>query len=292
MCNINRDDASGYRLDTLTTHHQYSSPVVQGKEILTTHTDYVTPYPSVLQTISYNFSSTENTSETCAGVVKAHSLFPKNAAQHAADLEMLQHKPELATVFINPETRTIKAVECIQVDGASDEGPSHHETQFYWTERHLKEAKLATLVTTRSSGSSYLNRVELQNGCLSRAHSNLFIPSTLNGSRLMKIFCTETWNLLLKFTFNDAMSVLVDQPLFTYTKVLCLTRKDEKILTYFSKDQSLKKCSYKGRIHLDTVNLRRYGRLETGMQLLDYQASTFFICVAVTSLNAHVLFVN
>ena len=182
MCNINRDDASGYRLDTLTTHHQYSSPVVQGKEILTTHTDYVTPYPSVLQTTSYNFSNTDNTSETCAGVVKAHSLFPKNAAQHAADLEMLQHKPELATVFINPETRTIKAVECIRVDGASNEGPSHHETQFYWTERHLKEAKLATLVTTRSSGSSYLSRVELQNGCLSRAHSNLFIPSALNGS--------------------------------------------------------------------------------------------------------------
>ena len=28
----------------------------------------------------------------------------------------------------------------------------------------------------------YLNRVELQNGCLSLAHANLFIPSTLNGS--------------------------------------------------------------------------------------------------------------
>ena len=37
-------------------------------------------------------------------------------------------------------------------------------------------------MTTRSSGSSYLNRVELQNGCLTEAHSNLFIPSTLKGS--------------------------------------------------------------------------------------------------------------
>ena len=45
---------------------------------------------------------------------------------------------------------------------------------------------LATLVTARSSGSSYLNRVELQNGCLTRGHSNLFIPSTLAGS------CTES----------------------------------------------------------------------------------------------------
>lgn len=38
------------------------------------------------------------------------------------------------------------------------------------------------MVTSRSSGSSYLNRVELQNGCLAKAHSNLFIPSTLKGS--------------------------------------------------------------------------------------------------------------
>ena len=37
-------------------------------------------------------------------------------------------------------------------------------------------------MTTRSSGSSFLNSVELQNGCLSRGHSNLFIPSTLSGS--------------------------------------------------------------------------------------------------------------
>ena len=36
-----------------------------------------------------------------------------------------------------------------------------------------------TLVTTRSSGSSYLNRVELQNGCLSLGHASTFIPSTL-----------------------------------------------------------------------------------------------------------------
>ena len=41
---------------------------------------------------------------------------------------------------------------------------------------------MATLVTARSSGSSFRNRVELQNGCLSRGHSNLFIPSTLAGN--------------------------------------------------------------------------------------------------------------
>ena len=46
-------------------------------------------------------------------------------------------------------------VDCVHVDGASDEGPSHDEVQFWWTCRHLKQGKVATLVTTRSSGSSY-----------------------------------------------------------------------------------------------------------------------------------------
>ena len=30
---VNRDDASRFRLDTLTTHHQYSNPVVKGKKL-------------------------------------------------------------------------------------------------------------------------------------------------------------------------------------------------------------------------------------------------------------------
>lgn len=55
------------------------------------------------------------------------------------------------------------------------------EVQFWWTGRHIEEKKVVTMVTSHSSGSSYLNRVELQNGCLAVAHANLFIPSTLNG---------------------------------------------------------------------------------------------------------------
>ena len=35
------------------------------------------------------------------------------------------------------------------------------------------------MVTARSGGVSYLNCVELQNGCLSLGHANIFIPSTL-----------------------------------------------------------------------------------------------------------------
>ncbi len=51
-----------------------------------------------------------------------------------------------------------------------------------WTARHLSKGTVVTLVTARNSGSSYLNRVELQNGCLAVAHANVFIPSTLGGS--------------------------------------------------------------------------------------------------------------
>ena len=182
LLNINRDDASGFRLDTLTTNKQYANPVVKGQDILTTRTDYVNKYPSVLQTTSYNFSSTDTTIEDCVGVVNASGTYPKNPAQHACDLEMLDSKEELKHVFKNMEMESPKQIECIRVDGATDEGPGHEEVQYWWTLRHIEKKKLATLVTTRSSGSSYLNRVELQNGCLSRSHSNLFIPSTLGGS--------------------------------------------------------------------------------------------------------------
>ena len=81
-----------------------------------------------------------------------------------------------------------KPIECVRVDGASDEEPSHEEVQFFWTARHLTSPTAVTLVTARSGGSSYLNRVELQNGCLTLAHANLFIPSSLGGS----CFSSET----------------------------------------------------------------------------------------------------
>ena len=178
---INRDDQAGFRLDTLSTHHQFTTPIVKGREVLATYTDFVNPYPSVLQTTSYNFSATGTTDEICVGVVKAQPLHSKNPLQHSADMEMLRQEESLKNVFYNTQGVS-KLIDCIRVDGATDEGPSHLEVQYWWTKKHLDERKLVTLVTTRSSGSSYLNRVELQNGCLARAHSNLFIPSTLKGS--------------------------------------------------------------------------------------------------------------
>ena len=186
IMNVNRDDAAGFRLDTMATHRLHRTPMVQGSETTTTYTDYVSKYKAVLQTTSYNFSKTETTLELCAGVVKPVGVFPKNPTQHMQDLQMIEIVPEFLPAFVNPLTGKRKLVECIRVDGASDEGPSHEEVQFLWTARHISKATLATLVTARNSGSSYLNRVELQNGCLALAHANLFIPSTLGGS------CTES----------------------------------------------------------------------------------------------------
>ena len=59
ITNINRDDTSGFRLDTLTMHCKHGTLTVSQQEVLTTHTDYVNRYPSILQTTSYNFTSTK-----------------------------------------------------------------------------------------------------------------------------------------------------------------------------------------------------------------------------------------
>ena len=65
-----------------------------------------------------------------------------------------------------------------------------------------KALVFATIITTRSGGSSYKNRVELQNGCLSRGHSNTFIPSTIAGSNI-----DRDTGALNKENFNMNMAV-------------------------------------------------------------------------------------
>ena len=179
---VGRDDQAGFRLDTMTTSKQNATLCCKDNLPLTTRTDYVNQYPSVLQTTCYNFAATETTSEVCAGVVKAKKLFFKNPAQHYADMMMIEGNEEIKPAFLNPVTGKRKEIECIRVDGGGDEGPVHQEVQYWWTKRHLIKETKAIMVTTRSSGSSYKNRVELQNGCLALGHANLFIPSTLNGS--------------------------------------------------------------------------------------------------------------
>ena len=172
---LNRDDAAGFRLDSTFTHKQHKVLAEAGNPELTTYTDFLNKYTSKLQTTSYMFLGSQTTPEVCAGVVKASLVHEKNPAQHAADLEVLKK-------FEETRFAMAKSIECVRVDGATDEGPSHVEVQFMWTERHINHSKLCTLVTARFAGGSYLNKVELQNGCLALGHSNLFIPSTINGS--------------------------------------------------------------------------------------------------------------
>ena len=181
IININRDDASGFRLDTLATHCKHATPAVAGEDLLTTHTDYVNRPPSILQTTPYNISGTKTTKEMCAGIVTGSKVFPRNPAQHYADLKMLTEQPQFSPVF-NSDCGCPKQIECVRVDGATYEGPSHDEVKYWWAVRHVESRRLVTLVSCRSSGSSFLNRAELQNGCLALGHTTLFIPSTLGGS--------------------------------------------------------------------------------------------------------------
>ena len=219
-------------------------------------------YPSVIQTTSYNFTGTETTPELCAGVVKAQPLFLKCPAQHVADLNMLQKKPELKPAFFSPSGNQ-KLIECIRVNGASDEGPTHVEVQYWWTERHLLQGNMVTLVTTRSSGSSYLNRVELQNGCLTRAHSNLFIPSTLQGSPIS----TDTGsidNAILCENLSTAIDIYIEHcdsapcgrtNIHLYKGAICQETKREKLLVFLKSSKREKQK----RKQVSTSILRKSG---------------------------------
>lgn len=153
---LNRDDQAGFRLDSTFTHKSMPSLNADGPTI-TTHTDFLNKHQTQLQTTSYNFTQTKTMSEVCIGVVKASGVHHKNPAQHAADLDVLQSMDHVKPVFLHEDSGKAKEIECIRVDGASDEGPSHTEVQFLWTERHINRPTKVTLVTTRSSGDSFLN---------------------------------------------------------------------------------------------------------------------------------------
>ena len=88
---------------------------------------------------------------------------------------MLQEKGELSAVFFHNSEP--KPIDCIRVDGAADEG-HHMKKHNSGGQRDIDQKKIATLITTRSSGSSYLNRVELQMGVWPM-DTVTYIPSTL-----------------------------------------------------------------------------------------------------------------
>ena len=210
ILNINRDDQAGFRLDTLATHNKRATLCIAEEVPLTTKSDYVNKYPSTLQTTSYNFLGTGTTAEICAGVVKAVPLHSKNPAQHFNDLNEIETYLDVQPAFFNSLSGERKTKVCVRVDGGHDEGPTHKEVQFWWTCYHLDKASRVLILTTRDSGSSNKNRVELQNGCLALAHSNLFIPSTLNGSCLD----SQSGNVdegKLKQNLSDAIDVYISR---------------------------------------------------------------------------------
>lgn len=169
---IGRDDQAGFRLDSTFTHKQFPSLSVD--KTITTHTDFLNKKSTNLQITSYNIPAGDSNDETCFGVVKGSHVHEKSPSQHMADLTMLETKYK--DMFKGKE------IEFFRVDGASDEGPSHLEVQYLFTERHFRRRTILQMVSSRCSGDSYLNRVELQNSHLARGHSNTFIPSTLHGT--------------------------------------------------------------------------------------------------------------
>ena len=45
---------------------------------------------------------------------------------------MLESITNIKPAFVNPLTNQPKLIECIRVDGATDEGLPHQEIQFWW----------------------------------------------------------------------------------------------------------------------------------------------------------------
>ena len=95
---MNHNDQAGFRLETLSTHHQFTTPTVKGKDVLATYTDFDNPYPSILQTTSYNFLATGTTDEICGGVCQSSAIALKNPSQHIAHSERLCQEEMCSTV--------------------------------------------------------------------------------------------------------------------------------------------------------------------------------------------------
>ena len=74
---FNRDDQSGFRLDTTYTHKLHKATALTDKPETTTRTDYINKYASVIQTTLVMFLGTSTAAERCVGVVKAQHLYKK-----------------------------------------------------------------------------------------------------------------------------------------------------------------------------------------------------------------------
>ena len=201
MLLLNRDDQAGFRLDSTYTHK--TIPMLSIKPTQTTRTDLLSKCPAQIQTTSYTFPKTE-TSDICIGVVKASQLHEKSPSQHADDIIAVEGFSVSKPAFLQGDAESPRDIECIQIDGAGDENPSHLEVQFFWSERHICKRTRITMVTTGCSGDSFINHVELQNGSLCKGHANMFIPATLCGSHYVN-------GGVDKEKFKDNMSAVINQ---------------------------------------------------------------------------------
>ena len=71
-----------------------------------------------------------------AGIVKPHILYPKNSAQHAADLKMLLQMEKLQPAFLNPDTNMPKQITwmvLVMRDQATFKWTESYSGKFYYT---------------------------------------------------------------------------------------------------------------------------------------------------------------
>ena len=261
---LNRDDQAGFRLDTTSTHKIGKSINLQHEPTLTTRTDFVNSYKSVLQTSSYLFRETKTTSVGCVGIVKDHFSYIKCPAQHMADLYMLEADPEV-NVYLRDK-------------------PTHVEVQFLWGERHYKLGKMCTLITTRESGGSFLNKVELMNGCIAKAHANLFIPSTLKGSnKNEKGLDEEKIKENMEVAADVYLSNVDGAPCFGTTLVMKKGSKNEELINRRKDVLAFLKGKRKEKTQLKTDKPELLDYLERVQKMIDshtvkqYQSKYIFM---------------
>lgn len=173
--------------------------------------------------------------------------------------------------------------------------------QFQWTERHLQQGSLCTVVSARYSGGSYLNKVELQNGCLALGHSNVFIPSTNHGSNQGDdgLLCKEKLKKHLDAVAEVYITTISGSPCFgtkihlikgatdEVSKLYCDRRS--KLLTFQRGSKKAKKKLYKNCTRMITNIFYKYGNYVRDMWSQDYQQIIFSCLNHVTYQNVHTL---
>ena len=152
------------------------------------------------------------------------------------------------------------------------------------------------MVTTRSSGSSFLNRVELQNGCLSRGHSNLFIPSTLSGS------CIEDGEINNDILCKN-LNLAIDTYISYINKAPCgstvihlykgadstdhhMYRENLKI---FFKGPRQRKRPYDKKIHLSLNTSRKFGKYVQTIWFKGIHSSIYTTYLLALNLAVHMV---